>query len=121
MTNPEVIIMIEPFKDFDIKTERRITSLLQIIKEQYDKTIVVISNDTNMLYKYADFLIIEKNHKVIAEGNSKEMLERVDFLKRHGIQVPDIVEFTYLAKKKKVKIDYHKDIRDLIKDIYKHV
>ena len=29
---------------------------------------------------------------------------------------------TYLARKdKEVKIDYHKDIRDIIKDIYKHV
>ena len=36
--------------------------------------------------------------------------------------IPEIIEFTYLAKKKKsVKIDYHKDIRDIIKDIYKHV
>ena len=48
--------------------------------------------------------------------------QRVDFLKRNKFDVPEIIEFTYLAKKKKaVKIDYHKDIRDIIKDIYKHV
>ena len=44
------------------------------------------------------------------------------FLKRNKFDIPDIVMFTYKAKKdKKVKIDYHQDIRDIIKDIYKHV
>ena len=43
-------------------------------------------------------------------------------MKRNKIDIPEIIEFTYLAKKQKnVKIDYHKDIRDIIKDIYKHV
>ena len=46
----------------------------------------------------------------------------MDYIKRNGYKVPEIVQFTYKAiKKKKVKIDYHKDIRDIIKDIYKHV
>lgn len=121
MTNPEVIIMIEPFKSFDMKTQRRMISLLEIMKEQYDKTIIMISDDTDMLYQYTEHLIIEKNHKIVLEGNSKELLERVDFLKKQGIEVPNIVEFTNLAKEKNVKIEYHKDIRDLIKDIYKHV
>ena len=31
------------------------------------------------------------------------------------------VKFTYLAKIKKVKLSYHTDILDLIKDVYKHV
>ena len=27
----------------------------------------------------------------------------------------------FMMEKKKVKLEYHKDIRDIIKDIYKHV
>ena len=121
MSNPEVLVLIDPFKEFDIKTERRIMSFLEVIREQYDKTIVILSDNSDMLYKYTTHLIIEKNHKIIIEGKTQELFERVDFLKRHGIPIPEIVEFTYLAKKKGAKIEYHKDIRDLIKDIYKHV
>ncbi len=121
MANPEVIILVDPFKEFDMRTERRIASFLEIIREQYDKTIVIISDDSDMLYKYTTHLIIEKNNKIIIEGNTQDLFERVDFLKRHGISIPEIVEFTYLARKKNAKIEYHKDIRDLIKDIYKHV
>ena len=34
----------------------------------------------------------------------------------------EIVELTHLIKKKKkIKLEYHKDVRDILKDIYKHV
>ena len=121
MSNPEVLILIEPFKEFDKKIAKRILSLFQVIVEQYNKTIVIISDDVNMLYNYTNHLIIEKNNKIIIEGNTKEVLENVNLLKKHKIDIPDIVEFTYLAKAKKAKIDYHRDIRDLMKDIYKHI
>lgn len=122
LSNPDVIIMQEPFKNLDIKNEKKMLILLQKIKEQYQKTIVFVSDDSTMLYKYTNHLIVFKNNRVIVEGNTTEIFQRVDFLKRNKVFIPEIVEFTYLAKKKKnVKIDYHKDIRDIIKDIYKHV
>lgn len=122
ISNPEIIIIKEPFKDYDLKTEKKIMLLFQKIKEQYQKTIVFMSDDSNMLYKYTDELLIFHKDKLIITGETKELYQRVDFLKRNKIFIPEIVEITYLAKKKKkVKIDYHKDIRDIIKDIYKHV
>lgn len=122
LSNPDVLIMEEPFKNLDIKNEKKVMILLQKIKEQYNKTIVFISDDSTMLYKYTNHLIIFKNDKIVAEGNTSDLFKRIDFLKRNKIDIPKIIEFTYLAKKKKnVKLEYHKDIRDIIKDIYKHV
>lgn len=122
LSNPDVIVLEEPFKNLDIKNEKKIISLLQKIKEFYHKTIIFVSDDTKMLYKNTSHLIIFKNSKIIAEGNTNVTLERVDFLRRQKLLIPQIVEFTYtVRKRKKVKLDYHKDIRDIIKDIYKHV
>jgi len=122
LSNPDVIILEEPFKYFDMKSEKQLMMLLRKIKEQYNKTIVFVSDDSNMLYKYTSNLIIAKGNNILVEGNTTEIYQRVDFLKRNSIIIPDLVELTYLAKKRKnVKIDYHKDIRDIIKDIYKHV
>jgi len=74
-----------------------------------------------MLYRYTNYLIIFRNNKII-EGSTTDLFKRVDYLKRNKIVIPKIVEFTYLAKKKKnIRLEYHKDIRDIIKDIYKHV
>lgn len=122
LSNPDLIVLEEPFKNLDIKNEKKVMILLQKIRELYNKTIVFISGDSNLLYKYSTHLIIIKNSKIIAEGNTTDIFQRVDFLRRNKIIVPEIVEFTYAAKKQKqVKLDYHKDIRDIIKDIYKHV
>lgn len=122
LSNPEILILDEPFKCLDLKTEKKIFMLLQKIKEQYKKTIILVSDDIMMLYKYTNYLIITKNNKILIEGKSEEVLKKVDFLKRQRIELPKIIEMTYLAKKRKnIKLEYHKDIRDIIKDIYKHV
>ena len=92
------------------------------MREQYNKKIIFVSDDVNMLYKYTDQLFIVKNNKIIAEGRPLDIFKRISFLKKHSIEIPEIIDFTYLAQNKKnAKIDYHKDIRDIIKDIYKHV
>lgn len=122
LSNPDTIILEEPFKYLDLKQEQRLFMLLRKFKEQYNKTIVIKSENTDVLYKYTEEIIICKNNNILIDGYTKEVFQRVDFLKRNGIKIPDIVSFTYLAKKNKdVKIDYHSDIRDIIKDIYKHV
>lgn len=122
MNNPELMILIEPFQKLDKNNERKIMLFLQKIIELYDKTIVIVSDNPDKLYQYTSHMIIEKNHEILIEGKTKEIYSKVDFLKKNRIAIPEIVEFTYLAqKKKKAKIEFHRDIRDLIKDIYKHV
>ena len=67
-------------------------------------------------------MLFIKNNDILLSGPTNELYLRVDFLKRNKFDIPDIIEFTYITKKKKqVKIDYHKDVRDIIKDIYKHI
>ena len=122
LSNPDIILFDEPFKKLDLKHEKALIMLLQRMQEQYGKIIVIATSNSNTLYKYTKNIIIVKNKKVLLSGVTKECYTRVDYLKKNKIDIPKIVEFVYKAKKdKNVKIDYHQDIRDLIKDIYKHV
>lgn len=122
LTNPDILILEEPFNCLDYKNTKRLILLFRKMKEQYHKTIIIISNNPEILYKYTDHLIIYINGKILDEGQTDKVYTNVDMLKRHRIKVPELVEFTYKARtNKNIKIDYHKDIRDLIKDIYKHV
>lgn len=120
--NPTIIILEDFFNGLDLKTEKKITLLLRKIRDNYKKTIIIADDNSDILYKYTDNMIFIKNNKIFFEGNTKEVYTHVDYLKRNKFIIPDIVLFTSIAKKKKdVKIDYHDDIRDIIKDIYKHV
>ncbi len=122
LSNPEVIIIEDFLNQIDLKTEKMMILLLKMMTEYYNKTIVLVTSDTNCLYQYSNHIIITKSQEVLVEGNTEELLQDVELLRKNNIEVPEIVEWTYLAKKSKnAKIDYHKDIRDLIKDIYKHV
>lgn len=122
LSNPSILILDNPFTYLDLHQEKELIKLLQRLKEQYKKMIVIVDDNCNKLYKYTNKMIFVKNNHTILEGDTAETYTRVDFLKRHSFSIPDIVEMTYKAKRTKgIKIIYHKDIRDLIKDIYKHV
>ena len=106
----------------DNKNEKKLARLLDQLNDRFNINVVIASNDSNILYKYTKKVILLKDNKVFMEGDTKEVYSDVLLLKKNNFDIPEIVEFVYLAKKKKnVKIDYHRDIRDLIKDIYKHV
>lgn len=122
LINTNTIVLIEPFKILDISNQKRIIILFQKLIDKYKKKIIIVSDNIDILLKYTKYLVIIKNNKAIIEGDTFEIMKNVELLKKHHIEVPEIIEITYLAKKKKnVRIDYFKDIRDIIKDIYKHV
>ena len=91
ISNPEVIIIEDIFKCLDKNWEKKIIMLLQKIKEQYSKTIVLASDTSEEIYKYTTNLIIFKNDKILATGNTYEIMQRVDFLKKNRISIPKIV------------------------------
>lgn len=122
LTNPDIIILDEPFTYFDLNYQKKILMLLERMQDQYKKVIIIITSNSNYIYKYIKRTIIIKNGQILLDGPTKDIYQRVSYLKKNGLEIPSIVEFINRAKKeKKVRIDYHKDIRDLIKDIYKHV
>lgn len=122
LSNPEIIIIDDPFVFLDNKSRKRIIMVLKKLKEQFNKLIIIGTQDAEVLYQYTDKMLFVKNKRIFLEAETETGYERVDYLKRNGFAVPERVLFTYKAiKKKKVKIEYHKDIRDIIKDVYKHV
>jgi len=92
-----------------------------MLKEKYQKTIIISSNDSNMLYELTDDIVILKKGHILAADNTVKVYQNIKLLENNDIEIPYLVIFTKLAKDKKVKLAYHRDIRDLIKDVYKHV
>ncbi|MBE6147307.1 MAG: ABC transporter ATP-binding protein [Firmicutes bacterium] len=119
--NPSVIIFDEPFVELDYQNKKKLIKLIKMLKERYHKTIIIASNDSNLLYELTDDLVIIKKTRVIAADTTTKIYQDVRFLEYNDIEIPNLVLFTDKARKKKVKLNFHKDIRDLIKDVYKHV
>lgn len=122
LSNPKVILLDEPLAVFDYQTKKYFLKLFQMLKEKYHKTVIIASDDTDFLYQNTDICVLLKNSKCLKTDKSNELFTDVPFLLEHKIPVPRLTYFTYLVyKNKKRKLSYHKDIRDLMKDIYKHI
>ena len=115
--NPNIIIIDEPFQDLDYDSKKKIISILKRLSKT--KTIIIASMDTNIIYTLCK--------KVLLLGKDKYLYENVDILANKNIlrwyhlEMPEILKFIREANNKKIKLPYSKDIRDLIKDVYRNV
>ncbi|MGN1001103.1 MAG: hypothetical protein ACI4OG_04120 [Bacilli bacterium] len=119
--NFDIILFKNVFSNLDRNNRKIITSLIDEMKRK-NKTIIIMDNNIDVLYDLSDKIIIFKDNTILLKGNTKDILTGVETLINNNIDVPKLPLLTYLAKvKKNIKLFYHHDVRDIIKDIYKHV
>lgn len=123
LSNPDIIIFDCFFEVFDIKLRKKISNLLSQLVERYKKVVILCSNQGEFIYKYTNYSIVIKDGKKLIDGKTEEVFtNNVRLLIDNGFDVPEIIMFSYKANLiKNAKLNYHKDCRDLIKDIYKKV
>jgi len=121
LMNPKIILLDESFVGLDGKSKKNLLKLFRKLQDKKDRLIVLASNDVDLLYEFTDQLLILKNGEVLRMDDTVVTFKDISFLKEHHIDIPRLIQFTMLAKEKKVKLNYHRDILDLIKDVYKHV
>ena len=123
LSNPDIIIFDCFFEIFDIKLRKKISNLLSQLVERYKKVVILCSNQGEFIYKYTNYSIVIKDGKRLIDGKTEDVFtNNVRLLIDNGFDVPEIIMFSYKANLiKNAKLNYHKDCRDLIKDIYKKV
>ena len=117
-SNKKIIVIDEPFMDLDYYNKKKITLLLnKLIKDK--KTIIIGSVDSNIVYSLCKkVLFINEDNYYYGNIN---LMENKKLLNKYHVAMPDIVKFISLVKEKNIKLNYSKDIRDLIKDVYRNV
>lgn len=118
--NPKILVLDNPTVGLDKISEKSFLKMLKMLKNKYHKTIIIVSQDMNMIHKIVDYLFVFYNGKKVLEGTKYEVFS-CDQLEQYHIKKPDLVEFSYqVLKQKGIKLGYRDDVNDLIKDIYRH-
>lgn len=73
LDNPDVLFFDEPTAGIDLGAEKTIYSLLHRIAQSQSLTMLLISHDLNIVYKYADSVLC-LNRKMICYGVPREVL-----------------------------------------------
>lgn len=118
--DPDIIIL-ELSNDLDKNNKLLIKNILLDLKRKYKKTIIIISNDINILYELTDYLIIFKDNKMVINDKTNIVFNDKEFLNNNNIELPDLVSFSNKTRNYNIKLKNYKDIKDLIKEVYKNV
>ena len=98
--------------------KEEIYKLIRKLKEQ-NYTIVYITNFIDEILM-SDKIIVIEDGSIIKTFAKNDILNNIDFLKEHGIKIPELVELVYKLKNKGVDLNIlnweKQEIIDIILD-----
>ena len=83
LDNPDVLLFDEPTAGIDVGGEETIYNLLKKLNDERNLTILLISHDLNIVYKYADTVLCLNKEK-ICFGPPREVLDPQALVKLYG-------------------------------------
>ncbi len=121
LNNSNLLIIEEASLGLDTYDRKRIINLFKKLKNRYNRTIILISNDLNFIIELSDDITIFQKNQILISDRKNSVIKEFKLLKKVSNNLPLTIEFADLVhRKKQIKIGYRTNINDLLKDIYRH-
>jgi energy-coupling factor transport system ATP-binding protein len=120
--NPKIVVLDEPTVGLDNRSKKRIVEIIKKLKDRYNKTVIIVSHDVDMLNVIADEIVVMDKGKILLYGSKKAVFNNTDIFLEYNLRLPRIVEFIGKVRSNKhIMLENNTDIKELIKDIYRNV
>ena len=108
---PEIIVLDEPTRGLDPKSSEEIMELFDSIHKKYNKTIIIITHDMDIVSKYAKRVVVLNEGKIVYDGSKENLFTNKDFETFH-LDYPSSMK---LAKdlKEKLNLDINTNVYTL--------
>lgn len=121
--NPDILILDEPTRGLDPKSSVEIMELFNKINKEMHKTIIMITHDMNLMYKYSTRTIVMKDARIVYDGGKEELFKNNLYPDYH-IDKPEILKLIdYLNNKLNLNIPYSiytkEDLYAFLEEVYK--
>lgn len=105
--DPQIILLDEPTRGLDPETAEQVMALFYQIQQQYHKTVVLISHDMDIVYRYANRVVVMNENEIVYDGNKEKLFETGLYLKHH-LRKPSVLDMIdFLNEKLGYDLDYH--------------
>lgn len=81
--DPEILVLDEPTSGLDPKGKIQMMELFQSIQRETKKTIILITHDMDLVYRYANRVIVLDAGQLVFDGTPDDLFKRHDLEKRH--------------------------------------
>jgi branched-chain amino acid transport system ATP-binding protein len=82
-TSPDLLLLDEPVAGMNHTESDELADILQLIKDEYDLTILLIEHDMKFVQKVCDRVVVLDYGKTIFEGKPKAMLNDKNVIKAY--------------------------------------
>lgn len=95
---PDCIVLDEPTAMLDPNGRKEVLRTIRQLNEEKDMTVLLITHYMDEAIQ-ADYVIVMDNGKVVMQGTPKQVFSKVEELKQHGLDVPQVTELAYELQK----------------------
>jgi energy-coupling factor transport system ATP-binding protein len=99
-SEPDILILDEPTVGLDPVGKKELLNLLEDIRTQTGKTIIIISHDMNVVAKHATRVIVLTDGKVVYNGPKLPLFSDLERLASFNLDLPDSARIALKLKEK---------------------
>jgi len=108
---PEIIVLDEPTRGLDPKSSEEVMELFNKIHNEYNKTIIVITHDMDIVSKYAKRVVVLNEGKIVYDGSKENLFTDKNFESFH-LDYPSSMKLA-MDLKNKLNIDINTNVYTL--------
>ena len=113
---PEVLVLDEPTAGLDPASSKAMLELFKSLNKE-GITIILVSHDMNIVFEYADDVVVMDKGKVVYHGSTKELFFKD--VEQYSLDTPLIVKTVRMLDEKGIHLDLDKvkNIETLVEEI----
>ncbi|PAT02496.1 energy-coupling factor transporter ATPase [Candidatus Izimaplasma bacterium ZiA1] len=92
--NPDILVLDEPTSGLDPKGRDDLLNLFLSIHEKLNKTVIIITHDMNIVYKYAKRVLVMNNSRLVFDGEPSVLFKKKN-IEEWNLDLPDMLELQY--------------------------
>ena len=104
---PPVLVLDEPTANLDPAGKREVFTAVNLLRQQEDMTIIMVSHESEQIAAFADRLIVLGEGKIVIDGPPKSIFSAPESIQRLGLDTPQLSRLaTRLNRKFETEFDF---------------